>query len=722
MRSIGLNGFGRIGKCIFLQMLQSDAYCIKVINAPSIDVSKIEFYLKNDSVHKYSRDFKIEILNDVQFNINGHVVTILRNKDASKLDWNSHGVDFVIDATGAYLTQERVREHNVSKVIMTAPPKDDTPMFVYGANHTSYAGEKIVSGASCTTNCITPVLAFLNETYKIKQANFTTIHAATASQQVVDTANSKSRTSRSIFNNIIPHTTGASASIFKVLPGLAEKISGTSVRVPVNNVSLVDLNVDLDATTDITAIMKGMESCPYIHVCGENLVSSDYISTTCPSIVDKHACMKIGPNSFKIMIWYDNEWSYSAQITRMVDCMHTYSVEDKHYIDNVSFAGKNVVVRLDLNVPMQDNSVTSDYRIVSCLPTLKKILKDEPRRVVIMSHMGRPKGIVPALSMRVVLPILSRYLDEHVEFLEHGLSSETIDVLDRSSDRRIFLLENLRFHPEETDVKADVDGSKGRVLGKLGEIYVNDAFGCAHRNHLSITGGVILNYAERVYGYLIHKEMNALNLITQNPYKQKTMAIVGGAKMDDKLALVKNLSKKVDTIYICGGNINSILKNSMDEYMQEVQSNHARVVLMEDGLAATSLDTSVNDSSHPRVKSIDQLGESEYFYDMGPRSTITLHKLINEHSIVFWNGTIGVVEQEKYRRGSEMCVEMLNHSMRLHPAQRVIIGGGDTGGFVNKYENNFTHISTGGGASMEYITFNSLPGISIFQKNVENAG
>lgn len=699
-------------------MLQSDTYCIKVINAPSLDVKKIEFYLKNDSVHKYSRDFSIEILNDTQFNINGNAVTILRNKDASKLDWNSYGVDFVVDATGAYLTEERTREHNVEKVIMTAPPKDDTPMFVYGANHTSYAGEKIVSGASCTTNCITPVLAFLNDKYKIKHANFTTIHAATASQQVVDTANSKSRTSRSIFNNIIPHTTGASASISKVLPALDGKISGTSVRVPVNNVSLVDLNVELEATTDISSIMGDMDTCPYIHVCRENLVSSDYISTTCPSIVDKHACMKVGPNSFKIMVWYDNEWSYSAQIVKMVDCMHTYSVEDAHHIDNVNFAGKKVVVRLDLNVPMKDNCVTSDYRIVSTIPTLKKILDDAPQRLIIMSHMGRPSGPTPSLSLRAVLPILSRYLGEHVEFLEHGLSTETIEVLEKTMQQRVFLLENLRFHPEETDPSADVEGSKGRIMGMLGEVYVNDAFGCAHRNHMSITGGAVFNYAEKAYGYLMHKELNALKLITQNPYRQKILAIVGGAKMDDKLALVKNLSKKVDTIYICGGNINSILKNSMDEYMSEVQSNHARIVLMEDGMSATSLDEQETGPNHPQVKSIDGLGNSEYFYDMGPRSTLTLHRLIDEHSIVFWNGTIGVVEQEKYRRGSEMCVEMLNHSMRLHPSQRVIIGGGDTGGFVNKYVNNFTHISTGGGASMEYITFNTLPGLSVFHKDV----
>ncbi len=715
MKLVGLNGFGRIGKTVFLQLLDSEKYVISVINAPSLDIQKIESYLKNDSVHKYPRNFVVEVSGENEFSINGHKVTVLRERDASKLGWKTHGIDCVIDATGAYLTKEKASTHNVSSVIMTAPAKDDTPLFVYGANHTTYAGENIVSGASCTTNCITPVLALLNEKFNIKSANFTTIHAATASQQVVDTANSKNRTCRSIFNNIIPHTTGASSSIAKVLPDLSGKVAGTSVRVPVNNVSLVDLNVELEDEEDMDNIFREMDACPYIHVCNESLVSSDYISTTCPSIVDRHACMKIDDKNFKLMVWYDNEWSYSAQIINLLDTMQSYSVSNHHYIDNMQFGGKNVVIRLDLNVPVSNGKVTSEYRIESVMPTLNKILADVPRRLVIMSHRGRPKGPDTTQSLRLLVPILEKYIGKEVHFLAEGLSFHTADALQKveysDTETHVCLLENLRFHTEETSYhECDASNEAVTAIRNLGDVYINDAFGCAHRDHLSINGVLC---KEMGYGYLIHKEVQALNVITQNPYDQRILAIIGGAKIDDKLTLIRNLSKKVDTIYICGGNINSIKKNNMCDYLKEVRGNRATIVLMSDGLVNTSIDKS-HAAPCPMLKEYDELEENEYFYDMGARSTIALQKLIDSHSIVFWNGTIGVVEDDQYRYGSEMCVNMLNNSMRMNPRQRVIIGGGDTAGFVKNFTNCFTHISTGGGASMEYITFDRLVGLKHF--------
>ena len=725
MQPVGINGFGRIGKAVFLLMLRHDSFYVAAINAPGLDINKIASYLKNDSVHKYNNDFEVEIIDNDNFKVNGQNVRIFRDKDAANLTWNDYNVQILIDATGAYLTQAKIGQHKVEKVIMTAPAKDDTPLFVYGANHDAYNGEQIVSNASCTTNCITPVLSFLEKKYNIVASNFTTIHAATSSQQVVDSANSLNRTCRSIFNNIIPHTTGASSSIYKVLPYMTGKITGTSVRVPVNNVSLVDLNVELKTSTTLKEILEAMSACPYIQLCHDGLVSSDFLTTTCPSIVDANACMELGRNNFKIMVWYDNEWSYSSQVVKMAEVMLNHKVASNFFIDNVELADKNVIVRLDLNVPVKDGVITSDHRVKSAVPTLRKIIESGAKRVIITSHFGRPDKRDEKHSLYKIVKVLEKHLGCAVGFLKDGLAAPTLEVM-KNEEYRVYLLENVRFHKEETDATTiGPDNVANNVLQQLGDVYINDAFGCLHRSHLSITG---VQCKERAYGYLIQKELSALKLITENPYKQKTLAIIGGAKIHDKLELLKELSRKVDTIYICGGNINALVKNDMASYYETISSNRAAIFVMEDGLVAKNFtDPPVVRNTHIVTDGVydkgiadwmDVLQEDENFYDIGPKSIVTLHNLVLEHSIVFWNGTLGVVEEDKYKNGSVILMGLLHQSTNNNPDQKVIVGGGDTGGFVEtfdkKYVDKLTHISTGGGASIEYITHNTLVGLTQF--------
>jgi len=704
--SIGINGFGRIGKCVFLQLVESPVLHVAAINAPDFNIHKLDVYLKHDSVHHIRKDYHVEIIDENTFSINGRKTHLLRNRDASKLNWRDYGVNHIIEASGVYLTEAKARQHNVDYVIMSAPAKDDTPLFVPGANLQLYNGEKIVSCASCTTNCITPVLRHLSEHYGISNANFTTIHASTASQKVVDTAHSKSRTERSIFNNIIPHTTGATSSIFKVLPELTGKIHGTSVRVPTNNVSLVDLNVELSTSIDLDSLLRAMESDKALLVCSDNLVSSDFMTTECPSIIDKNASMHLGGNRFKLMIWYDNEWSYASQMIKLVRRMLTHEQSDKYFIESHTFKGKNVVLRLDLNVPMKNGVITDDFRIVSALPTINRILKDEPQRLVILSHLGRPKGYDAKYSLESIHPCLESHVGKPIRFLRDGISANSMAQLD-AGEYQIYLMENMRFHEEETEY-ASMDASTNDVIQmvlRLGDVYVNDAFGCVHRDHLSIKG---IHCKERAYGYLIDKELCALNTITKNTDGGKILAIVGGGKMDDKLELLKNLCKKVDTIYIAGGNINSLLKNDMKDYLIEIGSHKAKIVLMTDGLCASKLD------DVPKHISTEMAEKHENFFDIGFESFSRLHELICEHEIIFWNGTLGVVEDAKYKKGSDLLVKTLMQEMRLSPAKCVIVGGGDTGGFVNKYDHGFTHISTGGGAAIEYITFDTLTGLDIF--------
>jgi phosphoglycerate kinase len=354
---------------------------------------------------------------------------------------------------------------------------------------------------------------------------------------------------------------------------------------------------------------------------------------------------------------------------------------------------------------MYQGEITSDMRLQSALPTIQQILKDMPKRVVIMSHFGRPKGIDMNQSLQYVLPLLRECLGENVGFLPEGLSGSTIDTLRANTDR-VYLLENLRFHSEETDyLGKGIENEAVSAMHLLGDIYVNDAFGCLHRDHLSICG---ISSKPKVFGYLIQKELCALNTIIKNPEK-KTMAIIGGGKMDDKMEMLKNMCKKVDTIYVCGGNMNSLLKKKMDDYLKEISSHRSEIVLMEDGLCARNLE------ELPRIKEISFLESDEFFYDIGMKSLGTLQKLIHDHDVIFWNGTLGVVEDDKYKKGSELLVQFLQTAICNNVKKQVIVGGGDTGGFVNKYEHNFTHISSGGGASIEYITFDTLVGLKQFE-------
>ena len=315
MIQLGINGFGRIGKCIFLQLLENKNYNIKCLNAMDIKVTEIEDYLLYDTTHKHNIKLNIKIISDDEFQINHHNIKIISERDAKKIDWDSMGCEYIIDATGAYLTTEKCKSYNAPYVIMSSPAKDDTKTFIYGVNDNMYSGENIVSGSSCTTNSIAPLLKILNDNYKVVNCIFTTIHATTASQYVVDVFKKSSRTNRSILNNIIPHTTGASSSIISVLPELEGKINGTSIRVPVINSSLIDINIELEnrdiKLKDIQELLMKHEKYKIVYgVSTKKLVSSDFTTTKTPTILDINASIDIGNGKFKLMVWYANEWSY----------------------------------------------------------------------------------------------------------------------------------------------------------------------------------------------------------------------------------------------------------------------------------------------------------------------------------------------------------------------------------------------------------------------------
>lgn len=326
MVKLGINGFGRIGRMVFRAAVENFSNDIKVVGINDLlDPEYLAYMLKYDSVHgAFKGDVKVE---DGHLVVNGKKIRVTAEMDPANLKWNEVEADVVVESTGFFLTDETARKHiqaGAKKVIMSAPSKDATPMFVYGVNHKTYAGQDIISNASCTTNCLAPITKVLNDKFGVKRGLMTTVHAATATQKTVDGPSKKDwRGGRGILENIIPSSTGAAKAVGKVLPELNGKLTGMSLRVPTSDVSFVDLTCELNtpATYDeICAAMKAASEGELKGVLGytdEALVSTDFRNDARTSIFDVKAGIQLDPTFVKVCAWYDNEWGYSNKVLEM---------------------------------------------------------------------------------------------------------------------------------------------------------------------------------------------------------------------------------------------------------------------------------------------------------------------------------------------------------------------------------------------------------------------
>jgi glyceraldehyde 3-phosphate dehydrogenase len=322
---VGINGFGRIGRMVFRAAVQNfDDVEIVAIN-DLLEPDYLAYMLQYDSVHgQFKGDIAVE---GTTLIVNGKRIRLTAERDPANLKWNEVGADVVIESTGLFLDKDSASKHlaaGAKKVVMSAPSKDDTPMFVYGVNHTAYAGEAIISNASCTTNCLAPLAKVLHDKWGIKRGLMTTVHAATATQKTVDGPSNKDwRGGRGILENIIPSTTGAAKAVGKVIPALNGKLTGGSVRVPTSDVSLVDLTAELEnpATyAEICAEMKAQSQGALKGVLGfttAKVVSTDFRGEPCTSVFDAEAGMALDSTFVKLMAWYDNEWGYSNKCLEM---------------------------------------------------------------------------------------------------------------------------------------------------------------------------------------------------------------------------------------------------------------------------------------------------------------------------------------------------------------------------------------------------------------------
>ncbi len=325
---VGINGFGRIGRMVFRAITDEAEFSdIEVVGINDLlDADYLAYMLKYDSVHgRFSGDISVDGNNLV---VNGKTIRLTAEREPKNLAWGDIDVDIVVESTGFFLTEETCQAHidaGAKKVVQSAPSKDGTPMFVYGVNHNDYAGQAIVSAASCTTNCLAPVAKVLHDNWGLKRGLMTTVHAATATQKTVDGPSMKDwRGGRGILENIIPSSTGAAKAVGVVLPELNGKLTGMAFRVPTSDVSVVDLTCELDKEAtmdDINAAMKAASEGDMAGTLGytdEKVVSTDFVDCAQSSIYDAEAGIQLDGTFVKVVSWYDNEYGYTCNMMRFV--------------------------------------------------------------------------------------------------------------------------------------------------------------------------------------------------------------------------------------------------------------------------------------------------------------------------------------------------------------------------------------------------------------------
>jgi glyceraldehyde 3-phosphate dehydrogenase len=322
---VGINGFGRIGRLVFRRAMELDDVEVVGIN-DLLDVDYIAYMLKYDSTHG---QFKGEVsVKNGSLIVNGKTIRVTSERDPQNLKWDAVGAEYVVESTGLFLTKEKAQAHitaGAKIVVLSAPSKDDTPMFVMGVNHESYAGQTIVSNASCTTNCLAPIAKVLNDKFGVESGLMTTIHATTATQKTVDGPSMKDwRGGRGAGQNIIPSSTGAAKAVGKVIPELNGKLTGMSFRVPTPNVSVVDLTVNLKTATTYDAIKAAMKEASETNLKGilgyteDQVVSNDFLGEERTSVFDAGAGIMLNEKFVKVVAWYDNEWGYSCKVVDLI--------------------------------------------------------------------------------------------------------------------------------------------------------------------------------------------------------------------------------------------------------------------------------------------------------------------------------------------------------------------------------------------------------------------
>jgi len=411
------------------------------------------------------------------------------------------------------------------------------------------------------------------------------------------------------------------------------------------------------------------------------------------------------------------------------------SLSNKLSITDVDLKGKRVLIRVDFNVPLDsDKKVTNTQRIAGAVPTIKYAIDHGAKAVILMSHLGRPDGKVQAkYSLKPVVPELEKLLGTSVEFAPDCVGKEVEDIVNKASDGQVILLENLRFHAEEEGSSKDADGKKVKAdkakvaefrkgLTALGDIYINDAFGTAHRAHSSMVG---VDLPQKASGFLMKKELEYFAKAIEKP-ERPFLAILGGAKVSDKIQLIDNLLGKVDSLIICGGmaftfkkaleNVkigNSLFDEAgskiVGDLVEKAKKNNVEIVLPVDYITADKFD---KDAKTGTATDAEGIPDGWMGLDCGPKSIELFKDTINKAKTILWNGPPGVFEFDAFAKGTKATLDAAVEAAQN--GKIVIIGGGDTATVAAKYkvEDKLSHVSTGGGASLELLEGKELPGVT----------
>ena len=392
---------------------------------------------------------------------------------------------------------------------------------------------------------------------------------------------------------------------------------------------------------------------------------------------------------------------------------------NKLMIDDLELKGKKVLMRVDFNVPLDKNQViTDDVRITAALPSIKKVI-DDGGKLILMSHLGRPKGEVkPEFSLKPVSVRLAELIGKDVKFAKDCIGDEVEKLVDSLKDGEVLLLENVRFHKDET-INDEVFSKK---LAALGEVYVNDAFGSAHRAHAS-TEGVTKFISTCAAGYLMQKELDYLGKAVADPQRPFT-AILGGAKVADKIPVIENLLKKVDSLIIGGGMAYTFLKamdypigNSLlekdkikevSEYLKKAETSNISLLIPVDVVAATEF----KEDADSIIVDVDVIPDDRMGLDIGPKTIKVFTEQIKLSKTIIWNGPMGVFEMDKFANGTNAIAQALVEA--TENGAITIIGGGDSASAIKKagLADKVSHVSTGGGASLEFLEGKTLPGVA----------
>ncbi|CAH0039477.1 unnamed protein product [Clonostachys rhizophaga] len=412
------------------------------------------------------------------------------------------------------------------------------------------------------------------------------------------------------------------------------------------------------------------------------------------------------------------------------------SLSNKLSIADVDVKGKRVLIRVDFNVPLDaDKNVTNPQRIVGALPTIKYAIDNGAKAVILMSHLGRPNGAVnPKYSLKPVVPVLEKLLGKSVTFAPDSVGPEVEAIVNKADNGEVILLENLRFHIEEEGSAKDAEGKKVKAdkaqvdafrkgLTALGDVYVNDAFGTAHRAHSSMVG---VDLPQKASGFLVKKELEYFAKALESP-QRPFLAILGGAKVSDKIQLIDNLLDKVNTLIICGGmafTFKKVLNNvaigsslfdeagakTVESLVQKAKDKNVKIVLPVDYITADKFD---KDANTGKATDAEGIPDGWMGLDCGEESIKLYKEAISEAKTILWNGPAGVFEFDKFATGTKATLDAVVEGVQKD-GKIVIIGGGDTATVAAKYgvEDKLSHVSTGGGASLELLEGKELPGIT----------